>query len=465
MAPSESGRVLELMAMPIQPDLRHLAVGLGMSPGAARMASKIALINHIIIAESSAGAPEFSPDDGVPVAQGDQPATGQGGVAAAQGDLEVGGEGEAQPGEANGGDSHGDDDDDGGDDQAEGEPASPPVDAPPRPAATINPDALPDDIRKMLDAMSALTGKTVQQLLDELGGAVDMPPPPPPPPPPAKPKPPRKGATDHPKFPDLMSILRHRDPSGNAFPPALVGPMGVSKTYSAHRAANELGVALYPITLGRDTSWTELFGYRDLSGTYQRTVLRDACDVGGLVLFDELDLVSGKVGPSLNTMIENRTFSWPDGVCGPINPGTIFMAACNTRGQGADATYQRNRQDGSLIDRFLWIDWPLHKPTEVRILKAAYDHGQPAVLEAWVDVVEALRTAVSQLGLDDIPVSPRVTYRGGSLLTGSPMTVGAILSAAYLARHERDAQERILSHDRVRACVAILETVRAAVGL
>jgi len=133
----------------------------------------------------------------------------------------------------------------------------------------------------------------------------------------------------------------------------LVGPAGCGKTTAASQLAEALGLKFYNLTFTAGASETWLFGRQTPNGFIDGSFWL-AYKNGGVFLADEFDAGDANLVLSINTAIEN-------GHCfNPINGENInrhkdfvLVAACNTFGKGADATYTgRNRLDAASLRRF-----------------------------------------------------------------------------------------------------------------
>lgn len=198
--------------------------------------------------------------------------------------------------------------------------------------------------------------------------------------------------------------------------PYLAGPAGSGKTTLAIQAAEALSLDFY--STGAVMAPYELTGHHDANGVYTRTALRDAFEHGGVFLFDEIDACSAKALVSINQLLANDRFTFPDGV---IEKHEDFrgMAAANTHGNGATREYVgRNPLDGASLDRFVMIDIEYDEQLELDCAFNSYAaHGGTNEPEAaaWVLHVQAVRAAAAKQGIKMI-VSPRASIQGVKLL-------------------------------------------------
>lgn len=186
----------------------------------------------------------------------------------------------------------------------------------------------------------------------------------------------------------------------------IVGPAGSGKTHAAHMVAEALGLKFYPMSVGPQTSKSDLIGYVDAHGKLVRTVLREAYEHGGLFLLDEVDAGNPGVLTILNALLANSVCSFPDGVVAK-HENFRCIAAGNTYGQGANRQYVGRQQlDAATLDRFVGIDWDYDESLESKLGASQPD---------WVLYVWALRKAADKLGIKRVFGTRRI-QQGTALL-------------------------------------------------
>jgi len=155
----------------------------------------------------------------------------------------------------------------------------------------------------------------------------------------------------HTQLPALLRLIAMRQPT------YLVGPAGSGKSTAVHQAAIACGLKYYTLSIGPQTSKTDLLGYMDAGGIYRRPALREAFEHGGVMLLDEIDAGNPGVVTVINAMTANGSSGWPDGV---VNRHADFVcvAAGNTYGRGADRLYVGRMQlDAATLDRLAVLNW------------------------------------------------------------------------------------------------------------
>lgn len=191
-------------------------------------------------------------------------------------------------------------------------------------------------------------------------------------------------------------------------PAMLVGPAGTGKSYAAQAAAELLGTGFYAMSVGAQTSKSDLIGYMDANGNYVSTTFRTAYESGGLFLLDEIDAGNSNVLIQLNAALANGYMSFPDGMVAK-HPNFRLVATANTYGLGANRVYVgRNQLDAATLDRFVVITWPIDDAVEMSM--AIGDRGLD-----WYQIVLLVRNYVQENDLR-LVVSPRATSRGSTML-------------------------------------------------
>jgi cobaltochelatase CobS len=197
----------------------------------------------------------------------------------------------------------------------------------------------------------------------------------------------------------LESCVKHKIP---AF---LVGPAGSGKTTVAENVAKKFGMDFYCMSVGNQTTKSDLLGFISATGNYVSTVFRTAFEEGGVFLLDEIDAGNSNVLTILNSALANGYCSFPDGMV-KRHKNFCCIASGNTIGQGANKQYVgRNQLDGATLDRFTKIDWTYDEVLEKKISK---NNG-------WTNRVQAIRKICNDMGLKLI-ISPRASINGSNLI-------------------------------------------------
>ena len=214
-------------------------------------------------------------------------------------------------------------------------------------------------------------------------------------------------------------------------PTLLVGPAGTGKTYSAEQVAEILGLDFYSISVGAQTSKSDLVGYMHAGGDYVATQFRKAYEKGGIFLLDEADAGNSNVLILLNAALSNGYMAFPDGMV-HAHEDFRLIATANTFGHGASRQYVgRNQLDAATLDRFTVLTWDIDARVEKSLAGDRLD---------WYNVVLAVRQrAIEELVLR-VVISPRATKRGAELLTAG-MAFEDVLEMALVANLPGDSQD------------------------
>lgn len=185
----------------------------------------------------------------------------------------------------------------------------------------------------------------------------------------------------------------------------MVGEAGSGKTHLASSVAKALGLKFYPMSVGLQTTKSDLLGFINAYGSYVTTPVREAFEKGGLLLLDEFDAAHAGVVTIINSLLANGHCSFPDGII-EKNDKFVCMVACNTYGHGANIDYVgRNRLDGATLDRFVII--PVGYDTELE--------KQLTSNNTWHSIIQKIRVNAKSQGIKMI-ISPRASMDGADLL-------------------------------------------------
>jgi cobaltochelatase CobS len=234
----------------------------------------------------------------------------------------------------------------------------------------------------------------------------------------------------HKYFLILLAMLSARTPDGGHVPVWIPGPAGSFKTHATHQAAIALGLQYRSLSLGPQTTKTDLVGYMGPNG-YVPTGLYETYKDGGVFNFDEIDATNPGVLTMVNALLSNSGYDFP---CGRVERHKDFIpvACANTLGTGAGRVYVgRMQQDGATRDRWAFLPWDYDEELEQEIA------GDDAVFNA----VIAIRRAVEKLGLREI-VSPRATFSAVSLKRAG-IALKTCIELAVYNKMEDDAVKRI----------------------
>ncbi len=217
----------------------------------------------------------------------------------------------------------------------------------------------------------------------------------------------RNVGTQHVTFPALVKYASIKR-SGRRQNVAMKGPAGSGKTTAAAALAKALDLQFYSVSLSAQTPESKLVGYMNAAGDYVKTLIREAFEFGGVILFDEMDACGANVLTVVNAILATRIgdeIGFADGMVAR-HEDCVFVCAMNTYGRGADAEYVgRAKLDAATIDRFIFLDWEY----DWALTRAFADNDE------WTNYVEQISEAVIASKVRII-VGPRKAFSGADML-------------------------------------------------
>ena len=212
----------------------------------------------------------------------------------------------------------------------------------------------------------------------------------------------------------------------------LVGSAGSGKSSLCADIAEALKLDFYPMSVGLQTTKSDLLGFINAKGDYVTTPVRQAFENGGVLLLDEFDATHAGTVTILNSMLANDICSFPDKIV-KKHPKFICFVACNTYGTGASLEYiGRNRLDSATLDRFVVINVDYDKKLE----KELTHH------DLWLQTIEKMRENIINQGLKVI-VSPRASMQGADLLDAG-FDINKVLEMCVFKGVGKDVQNKLL---------------------
>ena len=215
--------------------------------------------------------------------------------------------------------------------------------------------------------------------------------------------PPKIIGAQHENFENLVKILAS---GGNAF---LVGEAGSGKTTAGFNVAEALDIKYGLIACNEMTDSFNFVGYNDANGNYVPGVAYDLYKSGGVLIVDEMEKGGANAMTSLNAMLANDRFEFPNNEIVKKHEDFKCVACGNTYGRGASRQYVgANELDASTLDRFDVLEWDIDNNLELAISSN----------KEWCSLVQGLREAVRSFdGTIQLVVSMRATLRGEKLLS------------------------------------------------
>ena len=240
-----------------------------------------------------------------------------------------------------------------------------------------------------------------------------------------------KTKTVHSAFMKIINILKSQKRIQKNI--MMVGEAGSGKTHLASTIAEALGLNFYPMSVGLQTTKSDLLGFINAHGQYVTSPVREAFEKGGVLLLDEFDSTHAGVVTIINALLANGHCSFPDKIV-EKNKNFICIVACNTYGHGANIDYVgRNRLDGATLDRFIVIDVGYDKKLE----KALTQNDE------WLEIVNKIRKNVEKQGIKMI-ISPRASMNGADLLEAG-FKLSEVIDMCILKGADNDTRTKCLN--------------------
>lgn len=239
-----------------------------------------------------------------------------------------------------------------------------------------------------------------------------------------------KGA--HYRLPVLLKAMQARQANGRVPNIMLSGPTGSGKTHAVEQCAKALGLEFW--SNGAISQDYQLVGFRDASGTYRTTPLREAFGRPAVYLFDEFDSSDNSPMLCIAAVLANSGFHFPDEFVSRHVESRIICAG-NTWGSGATADFcGRNKIDAAIRSRFpVRIAWPYDEKLEIAM------SGNPA----WAARVQKARALAVSHGLKVI-IDPRMTQAGAGLIAQG-FTDDEAAEMTYLADLNPDQRKMLVA--------------------
>lgn len=207
----------------------------------------------------------------------------------------------------------------------------------------------------------------------------------------------------------------------------LWGPPASGKSTACKKVAEMLKLDFNFMTVGQYTSKHDLEGFKTPSNEYADTPLAMSFRNGAVFMMDEMDNATSNCLVTLNTMLANDSYSFPD----PQNltpqqahKDFIFLGCGNSNGSGSSPQFpNRFRFDSSFSDRFCFIHWDYDRKQEQAItLHKAKQFGiDDATALEFLQYVWKVRDYCEN-SHPEILVSPRTSFNGIEFLSLETMT-------------------------------------------
>ncbi len=199
----------------------------------------------------------------------------------------------------------------------------------------------------------------------------------------------------------------------------------------------------------------KLLGFRSLAdGSFVPGFLLAPFRDGGVVMLDEIDTGDPGVLASLNALLANGHYLFPDGVEVARHPNFRVIAGANTKGVGAVAGYTaRNRIDAATLDRFAVIELLPDAGLELALVCGGKNESQPwtcagplaaekaeGACRSWVRWVQKVRASAGA----SVLISPRASLLGAAALRAG-IPVAEVAEALVFKLVSPDTRRNLLA--------------------
>lgn len=214
----------------------------------------------------------------------------------------------------------------------------------------------------------------------------------------------------------------------------LVGGAGGGKTHLVGSVAKALKLPFYPMSVGLQTTKSDLLGFINANGIYMPSPIRLAYENGGVLLLDEFDAAHAGVITILNSLLANGHCSFPDKIV-EKHKDFVCLCACNTYGKGGTIDYVgRNRLDAATLDRFIIVDVDYDENLERELTRN----------DEWANIIKQIRETIDEYGIKMI-VSPRASMDGADLLDAG-FEMNDVLNMCIFKGCDDDIKTKILTN-------------------
>ncbi|MEW6306476.1 MAG: AAA family ATPase [Verrucomicrobiota bacterium] len=211
----------------------------------------------------------------------------------------------------------------------------------------------------------------------------------------------------HKQLPEILKMASARDRGGYPVPLWLDGPPGGGKSHIFEQLAEAFGVAAYVKAISPTDTSSVIVGFKNLAtGQYVPGIAREPYENGGILGIDEIANGDPGIIVSLNSMLSQSSFRFPDGTLVKKHQNFFCIVGDNTRGKGSTGGFVRNKLDAASLDRFV-------------MRRLDYDHDLEIALcgsKPWADYVLKVREFVSGSVPESLYITPRASINGAALL-------------------------------------------------
>ena len=212
----------------------------------------------------------------------------------------------------------------------------------------------------------------------------------------------------------------------------LVGAAGAGKSKMVSQCARVFHKEFYPMSIGAQTTKSDLMGFMNAQGEYVTTPVRMAFENGGILLLDEIDAGNSGTLTILNNLLSNSDIMFPDK---KVTKHPDFQCVCtaNTYGKGGTLEYVgRNRLDAATLDRFVIFNINYDIDLEKHLCKNDWYHN----------IIMQMRANAERYDIKII-ISPRAAIDGADLLDAG-FKIKDVLDMVVFKGCSNDVKSKIL---------------------
>lgn len=232
-------------------------------------------------------------------------------------------------------------------------------------------------------------------------------------------------------FPKLVQFLESQDLEYRNI--LLIGPASSGKSRAARAFAELKGLTLYS-----QPQTVDSFGVLGIETPTKIiiTPFAEAWENGGVLLIDEISMNGSDAIGAMNDALAGGFAALPGKGYVKRHPDCYVIAGDNSD-TGASAKYSaRQVLDGSTLDRFIRMEWPIDPALETTL---AGDK------RSWLECVRAIRTYIDDKDIEHVGATVRAVIQGRNMLNrGTSLTRLDILEATCKKGILKDSWEQIL---------------------
>jgi hypothetical protein len=238
----------------------------------------------------------------------------------------------------------------------------------------------------------------------------------------------------HKQFDIILKMTSSRVASGHPVPVWLDGPPGGGKSHIMEQLAEALELEPHILAIGPSDTKSAIVG-SVATGNFRPGIAYKPYKDGGVLGIDEIAAGDPGVLVSLNSLVANQAYRFPNGELVRKHPNLHVIAADNTRGHGNVKGMIRNRLDAATLDRFAF-------------LRVDYDERLEAALcgnAAWAAYVKRVRDYIAANSSESVYITPRASINGAALLAGG-LDPAIVADSTVFKFCSADLKNTILSH-------------------